>query len=57
LGGRAPAALFLQPAAEDQAAGGIGVALVLVAAIALLAGRRQELAELPAPAPQLRSGL
>lgn len=57
FGGRAAAALLLQPAAEDQAAGGIGVALVLVAAIALLAGRRQKLTELPAPAPQLRSGL
>lgn len=56
FGGRAAAALLSQPAAEDQAAGGIGVALVLIAAIALLAGRRQGLAELSTPAPQVRSG-
>jgi hypothetical protein len=57
FGGRAAAALLSQPAGEDQAAGGIGVALVLIAAIALLAGRRQDLAESPAPAPQQGSGL
>ena len=51
FGGRAAAALLSQPAAEDQAAGGIGVALVLIGAIALLAGRRQGLAESSAPAP------
>ena len=52
FGGRAAAALLSQPAGQDQAAGGIGAALVLIGAVALLAGRRQGLAELPAPAPE-----
>jgi predicted phage tail protein len=52
FGGRAAAALLSQPAGQDQAAGGIGAALVLIGAIALLAGRRQRLAERPAPTPE-----
>jgi hypothetical protein len=50
FGGRAAAALISQPAVPDQAAGWIGAVLVLLAAVALLAGRRQQPAAVPAPA-------
>jgi hypothetical protein len=56
FGGRAAAALLSQPAAEDQAAGGFGVALVVIGAIALLAGRRQGLGDLSRPAPEMQAG-
>ncbi len=47
-GGRAAVTLLAQPAGEDRLAGAAGLALVLVAAAALLAGRHAA-AELPAP--------
>jgi hypothetical protein len=50
LGGRGAAGLISQPAAPDQVSGWIGLALVLLAATAFLAGRR-ETAESPAPLP------
>jgi len=40
FGGRAAAALIVQPARADQVSGWTGLLLVLLAAVALLAGRR-----------------
>ena len=51
-GGRAAAALLAQPAGADQAAGALGLALVLIAAGAFLAGRRATPAQAPAVLPE-----
>jgi hypothetical protein len=42
FGGREAAALLAQPARADQVSGWIGLALVLLGAVALLAGRRPQ---------------
>jgi hypothetical protein len=41
FGGRGAVSLISQPAVPDQVSGGIGLALVLLAAAAFLAGRRE----------------
>ncbi|HKA37939.1 MAG TPA: hypothetical protein VKH43_14030 [Thermoanaerobaculia bacterium] len=51
FGGRAAAALLVQPAETHKASGILGLALVLLAAVALVAGRRAAAAEPAAPAP------
>ena len=50
FGGRAAASLLAQPAPADRMSGWLGLLLVLLAAVALLAGRRVE-APAPVPAP------
>jgi hypothetical protein len=52
FGGRAAANLIYQPAVPDRVSGWIGLTLVLLAAASLLAGRRRESSEFPAPLPQ-----
>jgi hypothetical protein len=49
-GGRAAAALLTQPAGADKAAGAVGLALALAAAIIVLAGRRAVASEAVTPA-------
>jgi hypothetical protein len=49
FGGRAAAAMLAQPAAVHKASGILGLALVLLAAVALVTGRRAAAAETPAP--------
>ena len=51
FGGRGAVGLISQPAAPDQVSGGIGLALVLLAAAVFLAGRRG-VPESPASSPQ-----
>ncbi|HKF45627.1 MAG TPA: hypothetical protein VKG01_21240 [Thermoanaerobaculia bacterium] len=50
-GGRAAAALLEQPAETHKLSGLLGLALVLLAAVAVVAGRRAAGMEMPAPAP------
>jgi hypothetical protein len=51
FGGRGAAELLVQPAPADRAAGGLAVVLLVLAGIALLAGRRDPVAAPPAAAP------